>query len=574
MDSRVDAARSNPGRRRLFKSLAGYEPGKLGADLIAGLTLAAVAIPEQMATARLGGLPPQLGFFAFMAAALAFFVFGSGRRVSTGADSTITPIFAGGLALLAAGGSPHYIALAAALAVLVGLIVAAAGLFRMGWIGNLLSIPVTTGFLAGIAVHIAVSQLPAALGLPPLTGPTLQRMAELVRLAPRIGPASLAVSAAVLGSIAVMHRVSARLPGPLLAVAAASLAAAWLHLDHFGVALLGPVQGARPRFGLPIVTADEWARLAPLALLISVVVMVQTAATSRSFSGGSDAPDVDGDFFGVGIGSVISGLAGAFPVNASPPRTAILAESGSVSQLAGLSAAAVIALLLAIGAGALAMIPQAALSAVLLFVVLRIVRVKQICALVRESPAEALLVLATAISVVVLPIQAGVAVGIVLSVMNGLWGAVRARIQPMLRAPGTSVWWPAPADQEGDEDTSGILVLGFQAPLTFLNADGFARSFLAHFRSAGGRIKLVILEAAGVVDIDFTAAQALDGVVRACREGGATFALARLESTVAQQALSRLGLRALIGDDRIYPSVAQAVAALAPSSSTEPPLVR
>src|SRR5271169_3476751 len=160
----------------LFRSLAAYRASFLPGDLIAGLTLAAIAIPEQMATARLGGFSPQIGFFAFMAGSLGFAMFGSNRFLSCGADSTITPIFAGGLALLAAAGSPDYQALAVALALMVGVILVAGGLFRLGGIANLLSIPVTTGFLAGIAVHILVSQLPGVLGLASPDGSTLHRI--------------------------------------------------------------------------------------------------------------------------------------------------------------------------------------------------------------------------------------------------------------------------------------------------------------------------------------------------------------------------------------------------------------
>src|ERR1700694_4134894 len=135
----------------VFRSLNSYRMPFLTHDLFAGLTLAAIAIPEQMATARLGGFTPQLGFFAFLAGSLAFAAFGSNRFLSCGADSTITPIFAGGLAALAVAGSPDYVMLAAALALMVGLLLLAAGIFRLGWIADLLSIPVTIGFLAGIS---------------------------------------------------------------------------------------------------------------------------------------------------------------------------------------------------------------------------------------------------------------------------------------------------------------------------------------------------------------------------------------------------------------------------------------
>src|SRR6476661_4676687 len=160
----------------LFSSLSSYS---LPGDLMAGLTLAAIAIPEQMATARLGGFPPQIGFFAFLAGSLAFAVFGSNRFLSCGADSTITPIFAGGLALVAVSGSPEYVALGVVLALMVGLVLVVGGIFRLGWIADLLSTPVTIGFLAGISVHILISQMPAILGLTSSNGPMLERLAIL-----------------------------------------------------------------------------------------------------------------------------------------------------------------------------------------------------------------------------------------------------------------------------------------------------------------------------------------------------------------------------------------------------------
>ena len=163
----------------IFQSLNGYRLSFLTHDLFAGLTLAAIAIPEQMATARLGGFTPQIGFFAFLAGAVAFAAFGVNRFLSAGADSTVTPIFAGGLAALAATGSPESQVLAAALALMVGLWLIGAGIFRLGWIADLLSIPVTTGFLAGISAHILVSQLPGILGLPAPDGPMLQKLATL-----------------------------------------------------------------------------------------------------------------------------------------------------------------------------------------------------------------------------------------------------------------------------------------------------------------------------------------------------------------------------------------------------------
>ena len=312
----------------VFASLQSYSLQFLARDLFAGLTLAAIAIPEQMATARLGGFAPQLGFFAFLAGSLAFAMFGSNRFLSCGADSTITPIFAGGLAALAATGDPQYLALAAALALMVGLLVFAAGIFRLGWIADLLSIPVTTGFLAGISVHILISQLPGILGVAAPGGPLPQRMATLAAHLNETNPFTLVIGMGVLAIIALSERIDARIPGALIGLALASAGVALLGLESRGVSVLGAVSAAVPALAVPDLSANRLSGLVSLSLIIAVVVMVQTAATTRSFPSSADEPpDVDRDFVGVGIGSVLSGLIGAFPVNASPPRTAVVSET-------------------------------------------------------------------------------------------------------------------------------------------------------------------------------------------------------------------------------------------------------
>src|ERR1700731_1065710 len=224
----------------LFRSLNSYRLSFLTHDLFAGLTLAAIAIPEQMATARLGGFSPQIGFFAFLAGSLAFAAFGSNRFLSCGADSTITPIFAGGLAALAVAGSPDYVMLAAALALMVGLLLFAAGIFRLGWIADLLSIPVTTGFLAGISVHILISQLPAILGLPAPEGPMLQRVAVLAAQLNQTNPFTLFIGLGVLQLITVSEQINARIPGALIGLALASAAVVLLGLESRGVSILDP----------------------------------------------------------------------------------------------------------------------------------------------------------------------------------------------------------------------------------------------------------------------------------------------------------------------------------------------
>jgi sulfate permease, SulP family len=545
----------------VFRSLTGYRAVFISRDLFAGLTLAAIVIPEQMATARLGGFAPQIGFFAFVAGSLAFAAFGSNRFLSSGADSTITPIFAGGLAALAATGSPDYATLAAALALMVGVMLTAAGIFRLGWISDLLSVPVTIGFLAGISVHIVISQLPGILGLPVPAGPMLERLARLAEHIGQTNAFTLVIGLGVLAIIALSEQIDARIPGALIGLALASAAVVLLDLERHGVSVLGAISVEMPGIAIPLVSLGRLASLFSLGVIISIVVMVQTAATTRSFpTDPSEPPDVNRDFVGIGIGSILSGVVGAFPVNASPPRTAVVAETGGRSQIAGLAAVAIVVALLAFGTSLLHRIPNAALGGVLLFVAFRIIRLRQIIAIFRQSLGEFLLFLVTAAGIIVLPIEQGVGIGIGLSLLHGIWSTTRARVRPFERVPGTSIWWPVSSKLPGEQE-AGVVVVGFQAPLSFLNAYDFRRDILAALTSSTQKVRLLVLEANGIVEIDFTAAQILTDVIRQCHAKDVDFAIARLESDRAQAAVVRFGIAALLGPDHEFHSVEEAIRA-------------
>ena len=562
MQDEADRRTGLQGSRLLFGALQGWRSRDLSGDLTAGLTLAAIAIPEQMATARLGDFSPEVGFFAFIAGSLAFAAFGASRYLSAGADSTITPIFAGGLALIATSGSPQYAALAAMLALIVGAIVVAGGLLRLGWLADLLSVPVTSGFLAGISIHIIISQLPGLLGLPAGSGDVFQRLAAIYHDFGQVNLSSVALGFGVFAVVFAGERISPRIPGALIALALATLAVVAFDLPSHGVAVLGPLPEGLPNVSVPSVAIEDLRTLVPTALLIALVVMVQTAATTRSFAGRSGhGPDVNRDFVGVGAGSLLAGLFGAFPVNASPPRTAIVVETGGRSQLAGLFAAAIVLVLVQFGARLLANVPEAALAGVLFFVALRILRWPIFIATLRQAPVEFALIVVTAVAIVALPIEVGVATGIVLSLLHGMWGMTQARAIEFEKVPGTSIWWPPDKGKAGERE-AGVLVVAFQAPLSFVNAERFQRDLQAMISARAGDLRHVVLECSSVTDIDYTAAGVLSDVIASCRSSGASFSIARLESVRAQAALARFGIAGELGPDHIFRSVDNAVAAL------------
>jgi MFS superfamily sulfate permease-like transporter len=539
-------------------------------DVLAGLTLAAIAAPSQMATARLGGFAPDLGFITFIAGSVGFALLGANRFLSSGADSTITPIFAASLALLAAAGTPHYLTLSALLAVLVGVLMLGAGFLRAGWVANLLSIPVLTGFLAGIAIHIVLSQTPSFLGLPGGAGGVIARVWQVMDRVGAINPVALTIGAASLATIVLVARLNPHIPGALIALLGATGASISLGLEANGLPVIGPFEVALPHVSLPLVDVEDFFKVLGLAAIVALVVMVQSAATSRSFPGlPGEAPNIDRDFLGLGAGSLLAGLFGAFPADASPPNTAIVKRNGGRTQIAGLTAAAAMVLVAAFGETLLMHTPEAALAAILFYIGGQIFRVGDMRDIAARSRSEFALVLVTILAVVFLPVQTGVALAIMLSLLHGLWTTTQTDLQMFERLPGETVWWTQ-HPSKARERLEGVMVVGFQAPLSFLNADRFQRDMLAAAETPG--LKLIVLEASGVADIDYTAARSLAAVIGACRDKGVDFAIARLESVRARAALETYGLFAAlarpgpIGKTRLFHSVDEATRALAPQA--------
>src|SRR5271165_5250153 len=457
----TSSRRSSGGRMPawLFASLRGYRLQWLPRDLVAGLMLAAIAIPGQLATARLAGMPPQTGLYAFAAGALAFAALGANRYMSVAADSTIAPIFAGGLSSIAALGTAHYAELATLLAVLVGITLAAVGLLRAGWLATLLSIPVTTGFLAGISIHIIVSQLPDLLGVGQADG---HMLVQLVHILDRLGeanPYTLALGAGVLIVTLVTAAISHRIPGALIGLVGAGLAVAMLHLEARGVDVVGALSVPPPRLVVPVNPGiGEWSQLVPLALVVAMVCSMQTAAVASAFPSDPNQPDdTSRDFLGVGAGSILSGMVGSFAVDSSPPSTAIVRDSGGRSQIASLTAVAMMIALALLASGAMAYLPRAALAGILVYIAIKIFRVGEMINIARRGGKEILLVAASAALVVVLPIESGMLLAIVLSFVHSLYIVARPDCAELARVPGSTVWWPPSAQDQGEHE-DGVMV--------------------------------------------------------------------------------------------------------------------
>ncbi len=537
----------------------------LANDAVAGLVLVAIAIPEQLATARLAGFPPDAGLYAFVVATVAFAALGANRYLSAGADSTIAPIFAASLGAIVATGSAGYLAEAGALALLVGAILAIVGFARAGWLADLLSVPVTVGFLAGIAFRIVVGQLPALLGIATSARVPLAVLAEVLVHLRDANPVTCALGIGVLVVTLVCARISERIPGALLGLIASGIAVAALGLRARGVAVLGRLDVRLPVPHVPAIAhPSQILAIAPLALVVAAVCVLQTSAVARSFPGDTSAnAGVDADFVALGLGNALSGFVGAFPVDASPPRTALVHGAGGRSQLSGLVAVAALIAIVAFFASFAAYVPEAALAGVLVTIGARIFRVGDMRKIVRFSPNEIYLVLAGALLVIVLPIQTGMLLAIVLSLAHGVTLVMWPASTQLFRVPDTTIWWP-PTGEKKTVEVPGVVVFAPAAPINFTNADFVIEKLSAAVAASNARapVTLCVIEASGMTDIDYTGSQALQAAIAKLRARHVDVALARLIATRARAAAERSGLLALVGADHVFLSVEEAFEAL------------
>lgn len=544
----------------LLSSLWGYRRSWLPGDLLAAVSLLVIAVPEQLATARLAGMPPVDGFYAFAAGTVLFAVFGSSRQLSVGADSTIAPLFAVAVGAIAVTGSARYTALVAVLAVLVGVAVMAVGLLRLGWIAEFLSAPIISGFMAGVAVIIVVHQLPDLLGVPSSAGSTTHRIIEVTSHLSHLSLTTLAVGLAVLAVIGGGARIDRRFPAALVAVLASTILVAVVHLDIHGVATLGSVAHQGPHLGLTELSWSTLRSLAPIAAVVALVVISQTAATTRAFADRGGYPvDLNRDFLGVGAGSVAAGIIGAFPVDASPPRTAAAATAGGRSQAAGLAAVAVIIGLIP-ALGSLRDLPQATLAAVLIIVGARIFPVRDLRNIFRFDRVEFALALITLLAVALIGVQEGIGVAVGLAILDRTRLTSKPQLHVLGRIPATTSWAPL-SGAENAQQVPGVLVVLFATPLWYANAAHFRAEITAARSRAVGALSLIVLDAVGMSDIDYTGAGALSEVLDGLDHDHIHFALARA-GTHTRASLQRSGLLDRIGAQDLYLTVDEAVTAL------------
>ncbi len=538
-----------------------YDRAWLPGDALAGVAVAAYLVPQVMAYAEIAGVPAASGLAAVCGALVVYAVLGSSRQLSMGPESTTALMAAVAVAPLAAGDPARYATLAAGLAVLVGVVCLLARLLRAGVLADLLSTPVLVGYLAGVAVNMIGSQLGKVTGVD-VDGDTVpaQVLSLAGGLAGLSGPTVL-LAAVLLLVLFVGSWLRPRWPVLLVGMLGSAAAVALFSLQELGIAVVGVAAAAPQAPALPLLRLDDWLALLLPAAGIALVGYSDNMLTARSFAA-RRGQTVDGntELVALGVGNIVVGLVRGFPVSSSGSRTSIGDAQGSRTQLHSLVAVAVVVVILVFGQGVLAAFPTAALGAVVIYAAVKLIDLGEFRRIARFRTSELAIAVITATAVVVVGVLYGVLAAVAVSVVELLRRLARPHDAVLGFVPGVAGMHDLD-DYPDARPEPGLVVYRYDAPLCFANAEDFRTSALAAVDTAGSEpARWFLLNAEANVEIDVTAAQALDSLITELRRRGIVFATARVKQDL-RDVLARAGLVEVIGAERMYMTLPTAVAA-------------
>ena len=553
--------RSLRARLRAVPVLGGLLPvrrSQVAADVLAGITLAAVSIPVSLGYAKIAGMPVVTGLYTLLLPMAVFAVFGSSRHLVVGADSATAAILGAALAGLAAVGSPQYVRLAGLAALLAGGLLLLARLARLGFLANFLSRTVLIGFLTGVGIRVAAGQLPDMLGVTVTGKSTPAELLEVVRALPQVHGADVAVAAGVIAVVLAARVIDRRIPGLLIAVIAAIIVSRAAGLAGRGVAVLGPVPRGLPHLGLPALGRHDAAALLGTAVSLFVVILAQSAATSRAYAGKyEEAFSEDTDLVGLGAANVAAAFSGAFVVNGSPTQTQVADSAGGRSQLAQLTTSAVVLIVLLLLTGPLAYLPIAALAAIVFLIATGLIDVagmRRILACRRHEFAIALL---TTAAVVMLGVEEGIVLAVVASVIDHVRHTYHPFNSVLVKSPAGH-WQPAPV-RPGARTEPGLVIYRFGTSLYYANASRLIDDITA-LTAQGGPLRWMVLDGAAIGDVDYTASTVLTRVIEHLRKRHIRLAVSSVLGPVREQ-LDRYGISAALGPGAYYDTPGEALQA-------------
>ena len=542
-------------------ALRTYERSWLSRDLIAGVVLVTLLVPQGMAYAELAGLPAITGLYTTVICLLAYALVGPSPILVLGPDSSLGPMIAATiLPLVGADGDPaKAVVLASALAIITGLLMIAAGAGHLGFVADLLSKPTILGYMNGLALTIIVGQLPKLLGFSTDADSFLKEIwallvgifeGEVVAAAFAIGLLSLVV-------ILILGRVLPKIPAVLVAVVLAMAVSVAADLEARGVSVIGPLPEGLPSFVFPSISLPDLGLLVVGALGIALVALTDTISTATSFAD-RQGEEVDGDreMIGIGAANVAAGFFQGFPVSTSGSRTAVAEQAGAKTQLTGLVGAGMIALMLVAFPNLLADLPQPTLAAIVIAAAMSLADVPAVRRLFQQRRTDAWLSIAAFLAVVFLGVLPGILTAIALSVVNvfrRVWRPYRTELGAVDGIPGLHDVTVYPQARVLER----CPVYRFDAPLIFANARTF-RDEIHRLAAAEPRPRWIVVAAEPITDVDTTACDVLDDLVPELDRDGTRLVFAELKDPVRAK-LKAYGLPDVLGDERFYPTLGSAV---------------
>jgi sulfate permease, SulP family len=549
----------------LFRGLRPFQRATALRDALAGVVLAAMDVPQVLGYSKIAGMPVITGLYSLLLPLVAFAAFGSSRYLVVAADSATAAIFAGGVSGMAKPAGAQYMALAGIVALLTAAILLLARLLRLGFIADFLSRTVLVGFLAGVGLQVGIAVLSEMLGLAVDSRRPVVQLWEVLRGLPRAHLPTVALAVSVLGFVLLLRRFIPRLPAALVAVVGAISASRALNFAGHGIATIGPVVGGLPHLrlmGLLSLREMSWKEVETLVTVsasCAVMILTQSAATSRIYAS-KHYQDVNEniDLFGLSAANAAAALTGGFVVNGSPTQTAMMEDAGGRSQMAQVSTAVVVGLVLLFLTGPLQYLPICVLGVLVFMVALRLIDFNALRDIQAESPEEYALAVMTAAVVVLV----GVEQGIVLAMLVSLLRVVQHSYHPhsgVLIADGSGTWKLVPVAPNVVTEP-GLVLYRFGAPLFYANAGRFLEEVSSVVRPMPTAVRWVVVDAEAITHVDYSAARAVTALKKDLTEAGIELAFARLPWDLRSE-FDRHHLTEAIGAARIFNRLHDAIAA-------------
>jgi high affinity sulfate transporter 1 len=549
----------------VFTWLPGYDRGRLRGDLVAGLTVWAVLVPEALAYATIAGVSPVVGLYAAPGALVLYAAFGSSRHLVVGPMAATAALSAAAVGDLAAGGSDEFLQLTITMGIVVGILALAAGLCRLGFLASFISEPVLKGFIIGLALTIIVGQLPKLFGVPKGDGDFFEQLWDFLGELGSTSGLTLLVGLVSLALVVGLKEYAPVVPGSLAAVAVSILAVRLFDLDQHGVEIVGDIESGLPSLGLPDVSFSDYLDIAPAALGVMLIGFAEGLGAAKTYAAKEHYEiDANRELIGLGASNLGAGLSSGMVVNGSLSKTAVNASAGANSQLAGLVVAALTVVTLLFLTGLFEELPEATLAAIVIAALIELVDIRSLVALYRfhvrgagrvlavAARPDFVAAIATLLGVLLFDTLPGLFIGVVVSILLLVYRASRPHVAVLGKVPGTRTQWGDVGRHPENELVRDVVVLRPESGLWFANADMVRDAIRAHATEA---TRAVVLDAETVPAIDVTALAMLVQLAEDLRRDGVQLVLARDIGAVRD--LVRVG--ADEGALRSYPTVQAAV---------------